>query len=146
MWKILIVAISTCALTTAPLRTAGTTSAPVDLKRQDVTAEKLKELLRERLSTASEELKARQAEYEGGRGTLDAYLGTLQRWLKARLELAATKEERDTARREHLELLQGLEKVTRLLFEAGRVAHVHCLQVKYARLDAEIEILRARHP
>jgi hypothetical protein len=65
-----------------------------------------------------------------------------QRWLDSQLDLAATKEERRAARRDHFERMKGLEKIAQALVQAGKEPPAHASAATYYRLQAELWLSR----
>ncbi len=121
--------------------------AEIELERvKSPGAAKLKDLMKARLKAAETELYGRMKEFEVGKGTLDILFGASQRWLSAKLQLSNKKEDRIAALDAHFERMKEIESVNQQRFEAGRV-HIMDLSVaKFYRLDAEIQLQRAKSP
>jgi hypothetical protein len=104
----------------------------------------LKELLTARRDTARQEVEGRFQEFQAGRGTLELILEAVRRLEKAELQLTDDPKQQFAAYDRSYQLLLILEKVNQMRFEAGRIPVTDLMQSKYARLDAEIDRLRAR--
>jgi G:T/U-mismatch repair DNA glycosylase len=108
-------------------------------------SDKLKALVRERHQAACSELKARYQEFLNGRGTLDFLIAASQNVLRAELDLSAEKKNQLAVRENHLGLLKQVESTNQERFDAGRIAIQDLNQVKFFRLDAEIELERLKN-
>jgi hypothetical protein len=104
----------------------------------------LKELMVARRDTARQEVQARFQEFEAGRGTLDIMLEGVLRLEKAELQLTDDPKQQYTAHDRSYQLLKLVEQVNQLRYEAGRISVQDLMQSRFARLDAEIDRLRAR--
>jgi RNA polymerase sigma factor (sigma-70 family) len=116
-------------------------AAPVPAER---TPERVKELMKERREAASEEFRARKAEFENGRGTLDQLLESAERLLKAELEMSTTRGARVEARKAHLEHLKEFLRVITERFKAGHTGVADFARSRYAALEAEIDLEREK--
>ena len=108
---------------------------------QDPEVEKI---LRERLGVLEEAAKLRREAYLAGQSD---FLGTLtadQAVLEARLELAASQEQRVQIREEMLKSAESLEKATEELVKAAEAPSMHLLGARASRLRAAADLLLER--
>jgi hypothetical protein len=103
-----------------------------------------RQLARAKLAAATEESDARWKEFLAGRGTLDIFLGSLERRLESELALADNAPDRRTAHERHWRQLLLVDEVNRGRFEAGRIPIQDYAQSQHARLDAQIRLAQAR--
>jgi outer membrane protein TolC len=112
-------------------------------KLDKATQEKIRLLQGQHRDTLKEEVRAREEEFDAGRGATEALLRASGQLLKAELELATTAKERITAHAEHLKLMRKIEKITRSRHDAGQIKTSDNLQARAARMAAEIAWLKA---
>jgi RNA polymerase sigma factor (sigma-70 family) len=117
---------------------------PAEAKAQEKQEDRLPGLLKARLEAAEAELQARRNEFFAGRGTFDILIGASQRVLKAQRELSKNKQEQVAALEAHLRLLQEIHETNQSRFNAGRIAIAELKRGEFDRLDAEIELERAK--
>jgi hypothetical protein len=103
-----------------------------------------RQLTRARLAAATEESDARWKEFLAGRGTLDIFLGSLERRLESELALADDAASRLAAHEKHWRQLLQVEAVNQARFDTGRIPIQDHMQSRYARLDAQIRLAQAR--
>ncbi len=113
-------------------------------KRTDDKAKVLDELMKARLEAAETALDGRMKEFEVGKGSLDILLGASKRWLSAKLELSNKNQDRIAALDAHFERMKEIESENQRRFDAGKVNIMDLAQAKFYRLDAEIELERAK--
>ncbi len=131
----------------AAVRVARLT-AEIDLQREKSgpRAERLatyQRLLRERRDAAREMLRARQAQFEAGRGTYDKVLDASLAVLEAELPLAEKPADRLALQRARLEIVKKGEELIKAQFEAARASALDRELIRSFRLEAEINLLRA---
>jgi hypothetical protein len=119
---------------------ASERSGPV-LDRE--TKAKIRKLLLKRRDALKKEVKARTAEFEAGRGTLDILLSASKRLLKAELELADRAAQRIAAHKAYLDTTKKIADWGQESYDAGRLKEADLQQMIAARLAAEIGWLRA---
>jgi hypothetical protein len=132
----------------AAIRTARLT-AEIDLQREKSgsRAERLarfQRLLKERRDAAQIVLQMRQARIEAGRDTEEALLDAARMVLEAELPLAERAADRVACLRTYREALKKAEEIARARHEAGRAAPIEWLNARAARLEADINLLRAQ--
>jgi RNA polymerase sigma factor (sigma-70 family) len=114
------------------------------LLEASTAGKKLKELLKERLTTAHEEALGRYQQFLAGRGTMDALLGASLRLLDAEKELSDKKDDQVAALQRHLRRMKEMEKILEAMFQAGRASQADYAQAKSYRLQAEIWLEKAK--
>jgi hypothetical protein len=105
--------------------------------------DELGELLKQRAEVARQGLKAAQAEFQAGHGTIEQLVGWSRKIAEAELDRGNRKAGL-VALEEHIELVKDLEKVSRVRFDAGRISPQELAAARYARLDAEIWLARVK--
>jgi RNA polymerase sigma factor (sigma-70 family) len=108
--------------------------------------EKLKPLFKGRLDAAKTEVNARWKEYCAGRGTLDIYLNSSGRLLKAERDLSTKKADQVAAWETHRQRMQDAYVINQARYNEGRISIIDFAQADYYRLDAEIGLERAKAP
>jgi RNA polymerase sigma-70 factor (ECF subfamily) len=103
----------------------------------------IKALLKERQEVLKKEVLARTQEYEAGRGYLASLLAASRELLKAELELATNREERVAAYERHFDAMRKFDQMVKEGYEAGRIKAADHYEMRSARLEAEIGLLRA---
>ncbi len=111
--------------------------------KEDPRDDELRKLLKARYNEAVAEVKALHKMLLAGRGTIDSCVGAGRRLVQAGLELCDKPADKVTLLTQFVELTQMAEKSiqARLAFN-GTSADLH--RARYQRLDAEIQLLRAR--
>jgi hypothetical protein len=103
-----------------------------------------RKLLKERYNAALRELQARFHVFEAGMGALETLFDAAKRVLDSELELCLKPAERVGVREKYLELARAVEKIQQARFDAGRAGVADVEQARYLRLDAELQLLRAK--
>ena len=106
--------------------------------------DELRRLLKERYNAAVGELHDRTKEFLAGRGTLEYLFDAHRRLTRAGLEVYEKPADRVALLQKNLDQAKEVEKVNQARFDAGRIASQDLHRSRYFRLDAEIELLRAR--
>jgi hypothetical protein len=117
---------------------------PLETARGD---DELRKLQKERYNAALKELQLRGEVIAAGKDTpLDGIYDSAGRLLDAELDLAETPAERVAVRQKQVGLSKEVEATTKHFYEAGnsKVAPADVEKARYARLTAEINLLRAR--
>jgi outer membrane protein TolC len=130
-------------LTAATVLAAPAPAAKDAPKLDAATLAKIRKLQIDRRDTLKKEVRAREQEFQAGRGTLDVVLKAARKLLQAELDLAATLDERIEAHAAYLKVVKEVDKQTTALYEAGRVKAADHYQARAARLEAEIGWLKA---
>ncbi len=95
-------------------------------------------------AAAQKEWEIRMNQFNAGRGDLDHLYGTSGRLLKAGLGLAKTDKDRIQVLQSQLDRVTIIEKSIRLRFEAGHMDAGSFEQAKFARSEAELNLIRER--
>jgi hypothetical protein len=103
-----------------------------------------RKLLKERYNAALAELRARYQRFEAGNDTLDALFDAARRVLDSELELCGKAAERVAVREKYLELAREVEKIQQARVDAGRAGAQDLEQARYLRIDAQLQLLRAK--
>jgi hypothetical protein len=117
-------------------------AAPVPEKKTD--SPEIKKLLQERRDALRTATLARTQEYEAGRGTLESFLRVSRELLQAELELATNPRERFDAHASHFNAMRKMDEIVTEAYKASRVKAADHYEMRAARLEAEIGLLRAR--
>jgi hypothetical protein len=104
----------------------------------------LADLLKKRYEMAKKEYDVRHVELLAGRCPLEHLHAASRRLLKADVERARTPAQRLQAYRAQVDRAAAIAKVIKEGFEAGRIRAADHYQADYYRLDAEVELRRAR--
>jgi hypothetical protein len=104
----------------------------------------LRKLLKERYNAAVDMGRARFQEYVAGRGTLDILLEAGRYVLRAEVELNDKPADQVRVREKYLELTKEIEKINNARFQAGQLSLADKEQAHYVRVDAEIQLLKAK--
>lgn len=112
--------------------------------KENAKDDELTKLLKERYNTAVSEVKELYEMYQRGRGTIDTFTEAAQRLVKAGLEVHEKPADRVTLLTQFVELSKEVEKQAKERFEAGRILSADYYRTRYQRIDAEIQLLRAR--
>ena len=102
------------------------------------------ELLKARLETARKGLEAAQGEHKAGRGRLEAVFFWTQRVVEAELALSDKKADRIAAHEKLVKLAKDIEETAKAHFDVGQASHQELLDAAYRRIEAEIELARAK--
>lgn len=117
-------------------------AAPVPEKKPE--SPEIQKLLKERRDALRNETVARTQEYEAGRGTLGSFLHASGKLLQAELELATNPKKRFDAHASHFNAMRKIDELVTEGYKAGRVKAADHYQMRAARLEAEVGLLRAR--
>jgi outer membrane protein TolC len=117
-------------------------AAPVPEKKPE--SPEVKKLLKERRDALRSAAVARTQEFEAGRGTLEVLLHVSRELLQAELELATNPKERFDAHASHFNAMRKVDEMVTEGYKAGRVKAADHYQMRAARLEAEVGLLRAR--
>ena len=113
------------------------------LKARDGDDE-LQKLLIERFNVAVTELQGRYQEFVNGRATLESFGEVARRLVNAELEVRTQSADQITALERYVDLMRHIEKRVEERQKAGVGTAAEVAQARYARLDAEISLLRAK--
>jgi hypothetical protein len=105
---------------------------------------KMKSLLKERYDAAFTECQGRWQDFLVGRGTLDIMLGCSGRLRDAERELSPRKADQIAALEAHWKRVQKVKGINQARFDAGQIAIQDLAESQYFRLDAEIQLERAK--
>jgi RNA polymerase sigma factor (sigma-70 family) len=106
--------------------------------------DRVKVLMRERHANALMEFRTRWQQFVGGRGTCDILMGSSLRLREAEKGLNTMRQTEVEAAENHFQRLKELEEIVVKAYEAGRMSLADACQVRFYRLDAEIDAARAR--
>lgn len=117
-------------------------AAPVPEKKPE--SPEVQKLLKERRDALRSATLARTQEFEAGRGTLGAFLHVSRELLRAELELAANPKERFDAQASHVNAMRKVDEIVTAAYKVGRMKAADHYEMRAARLEAEVGLLRAR--
>ena len=116
--------------------------------KEDSKDDELRKLLKARYNAALGELKGLYKERllpgVDRLDNLDDLYGPWQRLVQAGLELCDTPVEKVAVLTPYVEMTKETEKTEQARYEAGRVTITSLHRARYQRLDAEIQLLRAK--
>jgi outer membrane protein TolC len=124
------------------LLTGWALAAPVPEKKPE--SPEIQKLLKERRDALRSATVARTQEFEAGRGTLGAFLHVSHELLRAELELATNPKERFDAQASHVNAMRKVDEIVTEAYKAGRMKAADHYEMRAARLEAEVGLLRAR--
>ncbi len=101
-------------------------------------------LIRARYEAALRVLQAEQRRMEAGWSTVQTVFEAARRALGAQLELTSAPAEQLAAHERHLDLCRGLEQQVQTQVERRILSQTDLDFARYGRLNAEIELLRAK--
>jgi len=107
-------------------------------------SQKLKRLLMERQEAVRNEADARWQDFLAGRGTLDIMLGACGRLRDAELEMSPKRADQIAALDAQWKRMQKVEAINKDRYDSGRIAIQEYEQSRYHRLNAEIQLERAK--
>jgi hypothetical protein len=116
----------------------------VPLKKIEKGDDELRRLLKERYNEAASELQARYKEFIAGRGDLDSLYEANRSLLESGLELTDKPEEKIALLAQRVGQAREIEQVNQGRYDAGRIPVQTLNRCRYLRLDAEIQLLRAK--
>ena len=122
--------------------------APAVLRAEPLKIEagddELTKLLKARYNAAVAELQARSKALESGNGTVEDIFGAARKVLRSELALSDKPADRIAVREKYLELERAAEKVATIRFQAGKLSDADLAAARYSRLDAEVQLLKAK--
>jgi hypothetical protein len=118
-------------LTTRPLDPAG-------------ESDEIRRLLRARYNAVLEEVRGRWQQFQTGSSKLDPLLESLRRLRSSGVEVEAIGRNRLQFLEDYVAMTRQVEDLVQRAVKAGQLASADAAQARYMRLDAEVELLRAR--
>jgi hypothetical protein len=106
--------------------------------------DELRKLLKARYNEALAEVEGVTRMYQSARASFDSFAGARKRLLQAGLELCDTPADKVALLTQFVEHTKAVEKIAQARFEAARDPDSALHRFRYQRLDAEIQLLRAR--
>lgn len=103
----------------------------------------LEKLMRERTEAAQRELELRVHEFTVGRGTLDVMLECARNAKGSALDLAVNKDQELDIRKGYYALMQYIENLEIQRFNNGAIKQQDLECTRFARIDAQIQYMRA---
>jgi outer membrane protein TolC len=103
-----------------------------------------RKLLKERYNVAVEVLKIELVLFQSGIRDWTEVAQATQRLYEAQIELCETPAERVAVREQQLQLARDLEHLASSKFEAGNGTKSDVSRARYFRIDAELQLLRAK--
>jgi hypothetical protein len=104
----------------------------------------LRQLIRARYNAALDEARGRYRQLQEGHGNLGQLFDAFRRLLAAGVAIADTGKTRLLFLEEYVDLTRAAERMAAEHAKAGQMPSVEAAQARYMRLDAEIQLLRAR--
>jgi hypothetical protein len=117
------------------------TAKPLKIEAHD---DELHKLLKERYNAAVAELQARSEEVKSGHGSIEQLFDAARKVLRSELSLSDKPADRLAVLEKHLELEHAAEKVATTRHQAGKLNDAELAAARYLRIDAEIQLLRAK--
>lgn len=111
---------------------------------EDPKDDELRKLLKARYNEALAEVDVASKLFQAAQGSYDSVAGARQRLLRAGLELCDQPADKVALLTQHVERAVAAEKVAQAAQEAGRGSAAAVHRARYQRLDAEIQLLRAK--
>jgi hypothetical protein len=112
--------------------------------KEDPKDDELRKLLKARYNEGVGEVKMRHEQYKFGLGGIDDLFQAGQRLVQAGLELHDKSAEKVVLLTQYLELTKDIEKLSQTRYDAGLSQPAELCRARYQRLDAEIQLLRAK--
>jgi hypothetical protein len=112
--------------------------------QEDPKDDELRKLLKARYNEAVAETSIVYVQYVRINGRLDSFIEATQRLLKAGLELHENPTEQVKLLNQYMELTKDAEKAAKLRNDSGQAHPSELPRARYYRLDAEIQLLRAK--
>jgi hypothetical protein len=124
----------------------GAPAAKSDEPRPEPAAgeKTVKQFLQDRLETAKDEFKLREADFAAGKATPDALAASSRRLLTAEAERAGPRDERVAAYEAHLKRMTDFKEMCKAKFDAGKLGAADLDAAEYERLTAEILLEREK--
>jgi hypothetical protein len=114
------------------------------LKKIADSDDDLEKLLKGRFNEAVGVLTLRVQTYQAGRGTFEQVFEAARHVLRSELDLTEKQAEQVAVREKFLTLAKELERIAKLRFEAGQVPKDEVHTAAYWRIDAEIQLVKAK--
>jgi hypothetical protein len=112
--------------------------------KAEVGDDELRRLLKERFNAALSELQARYMEYTAGKASIEHLMEASRRLLDSQLELIDKPSDRVAAHEKHVEITKLVEENAKTRWDAGKIAEYELHYTRYVRIDAEIQLLKAK--
>ena len=112
--------------------------------KEDPKDDELRKLLKARYNEALGEVQGLYRMFQTARASLDSFAEAEQRLVQAGLELCDKPADKVALLTQYVELTRAAEKVAQARFEAARGTESAVRRARYQRLDAEIQLLRAK--
>jgi hypothetical protein len=106
--------------------------------------DELRKLLIARYNTAVAEMAARYTEFLAGRTPMEDFVAVARRLVHSGVELSDKPADQLAFREQFLELAKEVERAQQARHEAGRISVADLESARYLRLDAEVEVLKAK--
>jgi hypothetical protein len=106
--------------------------------------DELRKLLIARYNAAAAEMAARYKEFLAGKSIFEEMVDVGRRLVDSGLELSDKPAEQLALREKFFELALEVEKVQNARFAAGRIGAADLESARYLRLDAEVQVLKAK--
>jgi len=137
-------AVLAAALSAAPAGALDKAN-PSATERVEESANKVKELQKERIATLEKLVKIATAQYQRGRvSSYEAVVEAMMQLLKAELEAAEKESDRIALYEMTVDALKQLEQLAQARVAAGRATSIERLGIKARRLEVEIQLERAK--
>jgi hypothetical protein len=117
------------------------TSQPI---KEDPKDDELCKLLKARYNLAFAEMQRGYKAWRLGLSSFDAVTDVAQQLVKSGLELIDKPAERAAFLGQYVELMKEAEKIVQEQYKHGMVPQIEVYRARYLRLDAEIQLLRAK--
>jgi hypothetical protein len=111
---------------------------------EDPKDDELRKLLKARYNEAVGEVKEIYEKWRLGRVIIEAFADAAQRLVQAGVELYDKPDEKVALLTQFVELTKESVKSAQTLYDAGKLAKADLHRARYQRLDAEIQLLRAK--
>ncbi len=128
----------------APPGTKGSDLLTAEPLKDDPTDDELRKLLKARYNEALGEVQGQYRLYQKGQGTLESVTEAERRLVQAGLEVYDRPADKIALLAQYVELARATEKMAQARLEAARGTDMAVRRARYQRLDAEIQLLRAR--
>lgn len=106
--------------------------------------DELRKLLIARYNAAVSEMEVRYAEFLAGKTGMDVFVDVAKRLVEAGVEVSDKPAEQLRFREDFLELAVEVERIQKVRFDAARITKADLECARYLRLDAEIQVLKAK--
>lgn len=112
--------------------------------KEDPKDDELRKLLKARYNEALAEVEGRSNLFKNGRAPFDSIAEPSQRLLRAGLELCDKPADKVALLTQFVERTKAVEKYAQARLESARGTGPELRRLRYQRLDAEIQLLRAK--